>query len=92
MAKRSYGTGSLMIRRGKWFGQWWANGRQVGKVVGPVRTPGAREGLTKPQAERELRRIIDAVQPVRTRESRTLEDAGKALVTQVTKLSQTQMM
>jgi hypothetical protein len=63
--RRPAGTCSLYIRRDKagresWYAQWRdASGRQVKRATGPKRKPGTRIGLTKPQAERELRRLID---------------------------------
>ncbi len=63
MTRRSYGTGSLYVRadsagRESWYGQWRASGRRVKRCVGPVRSPGSRDGLTRPQAEKELRRLM----------------------------------
>ena len=58
--RRSYGTGSLFVRadaagREAWYGQWRVDGRLVKRKVGPKRSPGSRDGLTKAQAEKELR-------------------------------------
>ena len=62
MAKRDYGTGHIYIKQGAYFGRWrGADGRLVNRKLGAVRVVGAREGgLTRTQAERELRRIRDA--------------------------------
>lgn len=60
--RRSYGTGSLFERNGSWYGQWRSNGRQVKRRIGPKRVPGSRDGLTRTQAETELRRLIGEVQ------------------------------
>src|SRR5918994_3331328 len=54
--RRSYGTGNLRVRRNSWYGQWWIGDRRVQRKLGPVRQPGTREGLTRKQAEGELRR------------------------------------
>lgn len=62
-SKRSYGSGSLYQRRGFWYGRWWIGNRQVQRKIGPIRKPGSREGLTKSQAESELRRLIREVKP-----------------------------
>jgi integrase len=79
MARRSYGTGSLLIRRGSWYGQWHAGGRQVMRKLGEIRQPGSREGLTKSQAERELRRRMEQEAVlVAAHDRRTLEEAGRA--------------
>jgi integrase len=66
-ARRSYGTGRLYTRtdrngRESWYGKWHANGRRVNRKVGPKRSPGGRDGLTRAQAERELRRLMAEVQ------------------------------
>jgi integrase len=65
-SRRSYGTGSLIVRtdangRETWHGKWRSNGRQVMRRVGPKRTDGTREGLTRSQAEAELRRLMGEV-------------------------------
>jgi integrase len=65
--RRPYGTGSLYIRsdsaaRENWYGHWRANGRQVKRRIGPKRLDGTREGLTRRQAEAELRRLISETQ------------------------------
>lgn len=65
--RRSYGTASLFTRtdaggRQTWYGKWRANGRQVKRRIGPKRESGAREGLTRTQAEAELRQLIGTTQ------------------------------
>jgi len=65
--RRSYGTGRLYTRadrngRETWYGKWHANGRRVNRKVGPKRASGGRIGLTRPQAESELRRLMAEVQ------------------------------
>jgi integrase len=65
MARRSYGTGRLYARadaagRESWYGTWYSGGRRVKRKLGPKRQRGSREGLTAAQAERELRRLMDA--------------------------------
>jgi integrase len=62
--RRSYGTGSLYVRedvtgRETWYGKWRANGCQVKRKIGPKRAEGARDGLTRTQAEQELRRLME---------------------------------
>lgn len=60
--KRAYGSGSILERNGSYYGKWWTNGRQVKRKLGPVRTPGSRDGLTKSQAEARLRALMAEVQ------------------------------
>src|SRR5215218_7610080 len=80
-ARRSYGTGSLHERSGSWYGRWWANGRRVQRKLGPVRAPGTRDGLTRAQAERELRRRIEGDAPAPTVVARlTVEQSGERLI------------
>ena len=64
--RRSYGTGSLYVRadrhgRETWYGQWHANGRRVKRKIGRKRAEGSRDGLTRAQAEAELRRLMGEV-------------------------------
>lgn len=86
MGRRAYGSGSLRAKRlaaGQevWVGQWYdATGGRVKRTVGPKRPVGTREGLTKAQAERELRRLIDAHVPSETSERLTVGQAGERYV------------
>ena len=64
MAKRPQGTGSLFVRtdrrgRESWYAQWRVDGKLVKKRLRPKRRPSSSEGLTKSQAERELRRLME---------------------------------
>jgi integrase len=64
--RRSYGTGSLIVRvdrggREVWYGKWRSNGRQVKRRIGPKRGGAAKDGLTRRQAEGELRRLMAEV-------------------------------
>lgn len=80
--KRSYGSGSLFSQRGSWYGKWWVGERQVKRKVGPMRKPGTREGLTKSQAEKELRRLMREVKPT-PQERLTLREVGDAYIAHV---------
>lgn len=66
--RRSYGTGSLYTRvdrngRETWYGQWRTNGGRVKRRIGAKRAEGSRDGLTRTQAERELRRLMSDAHP-----------------------------
>jgi len=80
--RRSYGTGSLYVRKDRngretWYGHWRANGRQHKRRIGPKRADGTREGLTKSDAEKELRRLIAETPASKPASSRlTLEEAA----------------
>ena len=60
LMRRSYGTGSLYEKSGTWYARWYtAAGRYPHRKVGAARRPGSRDGLTRTQAEAQLRRMID---------------------------------
>ncbi|MGI8439859.1 MAG: tyrosine-type recombinase/integrase [Thermoleophilaceae bacterium] len=66
--RRSYGAGRLYTRtdlngRETFYGSWWIDGRRVNRRLGLKRTPGERDGLTRAQAEAELRRLMATVRP-----------------------------
>ena len=83
MARRSYGSGSLVVRADAngsetWYGLWRSGGRRVKRSLGPKRTPGSRDGLTRTQAEAELRRRMQEGAVVIGRaERRTVGEAGE---------------
>jgi integrase len=61
MSKRGRGTGHLYEKWGSYYGRWRTlDGRNVNRIVGPIRTPGSTDGLTRTQAERAFRRLQDA--------------------------------
>lgn len=77
--RRSYGSGSLFVYRGSWYGKWRIGNRQVKRKVGARRKPGTRDGLTKAQAEEELRRLMREVMPT-PQERLTLREVGDAYI------------
>lgn len=63
--RRNYGTGSLLIHMGAggketWYGRWCVGKKRVKRRIGPKRKPGGRTGLSRTQAEAELRRLMVA--------------------------------
>ena len=62
-AKRSYGTGSLFIKGDKWCGRWWWVIGASSASLARYESLGSREGLTRSQAERELRRRMESEPP-----------------------------
>lgn len=77
-ARRSYGTGSIIVRRGAYYGKWRVGSRQVMRKLGAVRQPGSREGLTRKQAEAVLRRRMHEVRAAPAAYERlTVEEAGR---------------
>jgi len=75
-ARRAYGSGSIFIRNGAYFGKWRSGGRQVKRKLGQVRKPGTRDGLTKAQAEAKLRALMAEVSSAPVSERLTVEEAG----------------
>src|ERR1035441_4667140 len=66
--KRSYGSGALYVHTDAgghemYYGRWRSHGRQLNRCLGPKRK--GKLGLTIPQAEAELRRLIAEVKPTR---------------------------
>src|SRR5579875_4047919 len=66
--RRSYGSGSLQIRTDRrgaetWYGTWWVAGRRVKRRIGLKRATGSHDGLTRTQAEAEMRRMMALVKP-----------------------------
>jgi len=58
VSKRTYGTGELSERNGRYYGRWrTSDGRKLHRLVGTVRMVGSKKGLTKAQAERAFRNL-----------------------------------
>jgi integrase len=82
--KRTYGTGCLYERRGSYYARWrTADGRQLHRRIGPVRSPGSTDGLTRTQAEAAFRRIRDeeerAPRPARDAVTLTVDEVTDSL-------------
>jgi hypothetical protein len=59
--KRSHGSGHLYVKCGSYYGRWCGvDGRLVNRKVGEVRKRGEKDGITRAEAERGLRRLIEA--------------------------------
>lgn len=84
--RRPRGTGSLFVRtdaggRETWYGKFGAGDRQVKRRIGPKRLPGTRQGLTRAQAEAELRKMIgEGRVGVPRAERLSVEEAGERYV------------
>lgn len=58
MPRRGWGTGHLYEKHGSYYARWrTGDGRLLNRKVGPMRTAGARDGLTRSEAEKEFRRM-----------------------------------
>jgi integrase len=88
-SRRPRGTGALFVKRDSggretWYGKWWVGTVQVKRRVGPKRVPSTREGLTRSQAEAQLRQMIGSIEYATARGERlTVEEAGQLLVASV---------
>jgi integrase len=84
--RRSYGTGSLEIRKDKhgrevYYGRFYAGHRQIRRKLGLKRQGGQATGLTKPAAERALQKLIDEqVRLVPVAERVDLKTAGERYI------------
>jgi integrase len=79
--RRAYGTGSLQLISGSWIGLWRApDGRRIKRKLGPARTPGERDGLTKVQAQEAFRRLrAEELTAAHAVHRVTMLEAGEAL-------------
>ena len=77
--RRPYGSGSLIVERGVWYGKWRVGRRQVKRKLGPVRGPDAA-GLTRKDAERALRRLVGETRQLAPEEQLTFEQAAERYV------------
>lgn len=76
--RRPYGSGSLFVRNGAWYGQWRSDGQLTKRKLGPVRQPGTSDGLTRTQAERRLRELMGSVHAVPAGCRTDVEALGRA--------------
>lgn len=81
-SRRAYGSGSLYVYRGSWYAKWYVGDRQVKRKIGAQRSRGSRDGLTKAQAETEMRRLMREVKPT-PQERLTLREVGDAYIAHV---------
>lgn len=84
MSQRGRGTGHLHEKWGSYYGRWRTlDGRNLNRIVGPVRTPGSTDGLTRTQAERAFRQLQDAEEraprPVRGAAIPTVDEVTDSL-------------
>ena len=78
--KRPNGAGELHIKHGSYYGRWVTPaGGKTNRKIGPVRTPGTNQGLTRTQAEKRLRELMGTIQTT-TDPTRTVQTAGRALL------------
>lgn len=86
LSRRPRGTGALLVKRDSsgretWYGKWRVGTVQVKRRVGPKRIPSTRNGLTRTQAEAELRRLIGSADTATLQRERvTVEEVGALLI------------
>jgi integrase len=85
MTRRSYGSGRLWPVKNKgggesWYGSWWAGSVRVKKKLGRKRPVGGGEGMTRVEAERELRRRLMEEVRVPHGARRTILQAGEEYI------------
>ena len=57
---RPRGSGNLYVKWGSYYGRWTTpDGRRVNRRIGKVRMRGEKDGITRAEAERGLRRLIE---------------------------------
>ncbi|MGD1058351.1 MAG: site-specific integrase [Solirubrobacteraceae bacterium] len=87
--RRPRGTGGLFVKRDSagretWYGKWRVGNSQVKRRIGPKRVPSTNEGLTRTQAEAQLRHMIGSLDHIAIRRERiTVEECGELLVARV---------
>ena len=74
--RRTYGSGSIFVHAGAFYGKWRVGDRQIKRKLGPVRVPGGHEGLTRKQAESRLRELMAETLAPRRDQQLTFEAAG----------------
>lgn len=83
--RRSHGTGTLHVqRRGDgrqfWYGRWYSGPRRRNRRIGLKRSRGTKQGLTKTEAEAELRRMMLRDRPPRVGEEVTFSTASELML------------
>jgi integrase len=88
--RRAPGSGCLIVRtdsagRETWYAKWSVHEQQIKRRVGARRTPGTRDGLTRTQAEAEMRRLMTEVRPAQrtTGDALTITDLGARYIAHI---------
>jgi integrase len=87
--KRPHGTGTLYVKWGSYYGRWIApDGRRVNRKIGDVRVRGESRGITRGEAERGLRQLIEAESrrpaPSPEQRARTVDEVADAVRERIT--------
>jgi integrase len=74
----------LYERNGAWYGRWRTPAGRPHRKIGRARQRGSREGLTRTQAEKRLRQLIDGDQPLPAAAGiPTVEELGNRLLSRL---------
>jgi hypothetical protein len=89
--RRSHGTGSLHVQsradgRQLWYGRWYAGSRRLNRRIGLKRKRGTDLGLTKLEAEAELRRMMLRDRPPQTGDEITFATAAELMLRELEEL------
>jgi len=79
---RQHGTGRIYVKYGSYYGRWRTPaGRYVNRRLGKVRGRGEKDGLSRREADRLLRRLMEADQGRAQPEARarTVDEAADVL-------------
>ncbi len=84
-ARRSHGSGSLHFQtrsdgRQFWYGRWYSGSRRLNRRIGLKRRRGNGSGLTKTEAEVELRRMMLRDRPLQTEGQITFTTAAELML------------
>lgn len=83
--RRGYGTGTLYTETDAkgckwWYGRWHNGKSRPNRKIGPVRVRDSDEGLTRREAEKHLRKLIESEQPKPTGAEVKVADGGDRLL------------
>jgi hypothetical protein len=79
---RQHGTGRIYVKYGSYYGRWRTPaGRYVNRRLGKVRGRGEKDGLSRREADRLLRRLMEADQgrPQPEAQARTVDAVADVL-------------
>lgn len=86
--RRSNGTGTLYVQsrangRQFWYGRWYAGHRRLNRRIGLKRKRGTGRGMTKVEAEAELRRMMLADRPPQLGDEISFATAAELMLTEL---------
>jgi integrase len=93
--RRSNGTGTLHVQtrangRQFWYGRWYAGQRRLNRRIGLKRKRGTGRGMTKVEAEAELRRMMLADRQPQVGDEITFATAAELMLTELEEIGRKQ--